>query len=79
MIGRADIKCIKNNTSITVFACKDIIVMDMIKIVYCNVYRPVTERVHDTLPHLVPEQPPAHHGHREVDRAQNCGCGVNIS
>ena len=24
MMGRADIKCIKNNTSITVFACKDV-------------------------------------------------------
>ncbi len=38
-------------------------------------YRPVTQRVHDTLPHLVPEQPPADHGHGEVDCAQNWDMG----
>ena len=38
-------------------------------------YRPVTQRVDDTLPHLVPEQPPADHGHGEVDCAQNWDMG----
>ena len=37
MMGRADIRCIKNNTSITVFACKDIFVIGMMKLIYCKV------------------------------------------
>ena len=47
-----------------------------------NIYRAITETVHHTAGHLVSQQPPASHGHGQVDTAQNYqqdhhdgGCG----